>query len=507
MNIYKNKSKLKLTLLAIALLIGGATLYYTNYLAQKLATEEKNKIKLWAEAIENKAALVRYTNQLFQKLETDERTYVTTWAKATELILTVEDNESITFLSNMISSNTKTPMLLVQENGKIISSRNFEYPGLKDSSFLRGALADTFSRYPPILIDSRIGSVHIRQYIYYQDSKLFSELKAVLNNLIESFISEVVINTASVPVIMTNEKNEVISFGNLDSSKVNDPNLFNEQLASMKVANEPIVIDLGTGEKKLLYYEKSYVLNQLQYFPLIQLGIIAAFLLFSYLAFSSARKSEQNQVWVGMSKETAHQLGTPISSLSAWVELIKETPIEELKQMNLAEEMEKDINRLALVAERFSKIGSKPDKEWTNAYEQINEIVDYYKVRSSRNIEYVVDIDDQSEIYIIPQLFKWVLENLVKNALDSMEDKGELRVILTEDDSHSFIDVRDTGKGIPKNLQKEIFNPGISTKARGWGLGLSLSKRIIEVYHKGKIFVKESSPDHGATFRIVLPKG
>ena len=242
----------------------------------------------------------------------------------------------------------------------------------------------------------------------------------------------------------------------------------------------------------------------MRFYPYFQFGIIGLFLFIAYLLFSTARKSEQNQVWVGMSKETAHQLGTPLSSLMAWLELLRLKDADE----EAISEMEKDINRLKTISERFSKIGSGTNLIEENIVKIIYDSVEYIKSRTSKNIKYHINIAKNRAI-IVPvnlHLFEWVIENICKNAVDAMSGKGELNVDISEDEDSITIDFSDTGKGIPKSSFKAVFNPGYTSKKRGWGLGLSLAKRIINDYHSGKIFVKSSTIDKGTTFRIVLKK-
>jgi signal transduction histidine kinase len=305
---------------------------------------------------------------------------------------------------------------------------------------------------------------------------------------------------------LVNEKGEIEYHGNLEKNTDNNVKLLRARLEKMKSNGKSITLDLGPGKRKILYYENSATYNQLKFFPFIQLSIFAGFLFIGYLAFSGARRVEENQVWVGMSKETAHQMGTPLSSLNAWVELLKDSSIEELKEMNIAEEIEKDVIRLSLVADRFSKIGSKPELKPMNLEEIIEDTVAYFKVRTSLRTEFEINkTEDIQEVKINKELFIWVLENLIKNAIDAMEGIGSITVNYGKFNDNVYIDIIDTGKGVPKGSYETIFQPGYTTKARGWGLGLSLCKRIIVNYHKGKIFVKDSKPGQGTTFRILLP--
>lgn len=319
-----------------------------------------------------------------------------------------------------------------------------------------------------------------------------------------TFILEVIKNNETVPVILTDIDGEIISSRNLDPNKEDDPQYLSSELEKMKKDNDPIEIILLDGNKNFIYYKESILLTRLFYFPIIQFGVLLLFLLVSYLAFSSSRKAEQNQVWVGMSKETAHQLGTPTSSLLASLELLKLKSVDD----KIVSEFEKDVNRLEVITERFSKIGSQPKLDRQNIIQVLNNAVEYIKARSSKRVNFEFNFSENDEI-MVPfntSLFEWVIENLCKNAIDSMEGQGNIKINIDDRIQFLFIDIIDDGKGIAKSKYKTIFQPGYTTKQRGWGLGLSLSKRIVEIYHAGKIFVNHSEIDKGTTMRIVLKK-
>ena len=319
-----------------------------------------------------------------------------------------------------------------------------------------------------------------------------------------SFIIEVLKNNETVPVILTDKDGNIISSRNLDPKRENDSVYLKKQLLKMKSANEPFVINLLDGDKNLIYFKESTLLTQLFYFPLIQLGVIVLFLFVSYIAFSTSRKAEQNQVWVGMSKETAHQLGTPTSSLLANLELLRLKKVDE----TLVSELEKDIHRLEKITDRFSKIGSAQKLKNENIIKILIDAVNYVKVRSSEKIVIKSNFSESDQLFVPlnVHLFEWVIENICKNAIDSMGGTGSISINLKDQFQNLIIDIKDEGKGIPKSKFKTIFQPGYTTKQRGWGLGLSLSKRIIESYHKGRIFVFHSEVNKGTTMRIILKK-
>ncbi len=502
MDVYTRKSNLKLILLLLGVFIGLCTVLYTNHLANKIAKEEKYKARLWAEAIARKARLVRYTQDLFSKLAADERRKVNVYAQSTKFVLTVNDNEMLTFFNDIVTSNNDIPAILTDEQGNILGARNIVLP--KEAgrfSQLPNDILKQFSLYPPILVDYKFS----RNFIYYKDSNLFTKLKQTLSDLVETFISEVVINTASAPVIMTDEKMNILAYGNIDSTIMASDERALKMIKDMQAAHEPVVADLGAGVKRFIYYDDSQTLKQLRIFPFVQLAIFTVFLLISYFAFSNARRAEQNLVWVGMAKETAHQLGTPISSLEGWIEYLRE--LDGMKgNEQILTELAGDVNRLSLVAERFSKIGSVPQLQPYDIKETLERNVKYMRRLASERVQMNVFCAEGMTMNINPQLFDWVIENLLKNALDAMNGEGDIDVEVSTDSSNVLIDVTDTGKGIPKNKFETIFEPGYSTKRRGWGLGLSLTKRIVEEYHNGKIFVKSSEIGKGTTFRIALPR-
>lgn len=505
MNIYSKKQRWKLLLAGAAILIIAASLWYTNILVNKIAKEERNKVQLWAEAIQNKASLVSYTGELFEKISGEERNKIELWAEANKRAATSNNNDDLTFYLDILSGNTTIPVIVIDKSENIVNWRNFDIKATDDTAqFLQEQLQLMKNNgKTPIDLIYHIPGYTFKQKLYYKDSKIFSELKIVLDDLIESFISEIVVNSASVPVVYTDSsQTNVIEYGNLDGDSLSQ-NKLESVIAEMRLENEPIAININNQTTNYIFYKDSKLLTQLKYYPYFQFFIIALFLLISYYLFSTSRKVEQNQVWVGMAKETAHQLGTPLSSLIAWVEYLKTKEIEE----STINELSKDITRLEMITERFSKIGSVPKLEHESLNKVITNTVSYLKVRISKKVNITISSQNNAEIMakVNPSLFSWVLENLIKNAVDAMKGEGEIDIYITDQTQFVYIDISDTGSGIPRSKQKTIFEPGYTTKQRGWGLGLSLVKRIIENYHEGKIFVKQSDPT-GTTFRVVLNK-
>ena len=324
------------------------------------------------------------------------------------------------------------------------------------------------------------------------------------NNQNQNFVYSIIENNSMVPVILTDGSDSIISSRNLDSLKIKDIRFLKMELSWMKEKNKPIIIDIGAGQINRIYYRESIILRKLTYYPYVQLSIIILFIAVSYTAFSSSRKAEQNQVWVGMSKETAHQLGTPTSSLAGWIEILQ------LKhpEITITEELARDLARLERVAERFSKIGSRPDMAQENIIAIINQTVDYLRSRTSSKVRIKTDSGNLKELFIPinSALFSWVIENVCKNAIDAITGDGEINILISENEQTALIDISDNGKGIPKSAFKRIFKPGYTTKQTGWGLGLSLAKRIIEEYHHGKIFVRHSEIGKGSSIRIIMKK-
>jgi signal transduction histidine kinase len=317
----------------------------------------------------------------------------------------------------------------------------------------------------------------------------------------------IVTNNDDIPIIETNERDSITSFANLDTTKARvDKDYLQDKLKKLKTINQPIIYTDPIDSTKVnrYYFGHTSLLNEVRYYPFVQLIIVGLFVLVIVLTLRSNYRSVQNQVWAGMAKETAHQLGTPVSSLEGWVEMLKEKKSED----QIVQELSKDVDRLRLVSDRFGKIGSTPQLEKTDVVKQINNMVEYIRKRAPGKINFSLNRygHEQVEAMISPPLFDWVIENLLKNALDAMEGKGSIAVDIRDEKDGVYIDVTDTGKGISANNIGKVFKPGFTTKKRGWGLGLSLSRRIIKQYHKGEIFVKHSEAGKGTTFRIVLKK-
>lgn len=330
------------------------------------------------------------------------------------------------------------------------------------------------------------------------NTESLDELEQNISELPLSIISR----TKDIPFILVSSDGEIKGSNNLDPKKENDPKYLADQLEIMKSQNQPIKVDY-LGKTDYIYYRDSDLLNKLTYYPLAFLLILVLFLAVIYLFYSSNKAAETNKLWTGMAKETAHQIGTPLSSLLGWIAILKMEKVDE----TYIEEIEKDVKRLNTIANRFSKIGSVPELKKENIVTITKQAFDYLESRSSKQISFSFSSADD-EIYskLNTELFGWVIENLIKNAIDAMLGKGDLKLSIETKQKKVKITVSDTGKGMPKKLFKQIFKPGFTTKKRGWGLGLSLSKRIVEDYHNGKIFVKKSEIDKGTSFEILLDR-
>ena len=409
------------------------------------SNKQKWKLVLSLLAILICVASVFITNKLVKELKSEETKKIEIWAQATKQLVNASSQGDFSLAIKVVSENTNIPVILVDECDSILETRNIRFFSKSDSVILTKFEKIRYNK--PIEKDS---------IITFRAEKLLNQYRIHLR----------------------------------------------ETLNKMRESDDkPIEINF-IGDKQWIYYADSELLNNLRYYPIYQLLFIFIFVFVGYAVFSSARKSEQNQVWAGMAKETAHQIATPLSSLMAWSELIKDEKNEEM-----VFEIKKDLNRLETIADRFSKIGSKPNLEMHEIIDIVEKSVRYLKSRLSQNTEFTIE-KSEKELFtkINKTLLEWVIENICKNAVDAMQGKGKINIKISQNSSTIKIIIKDTGKGIDKLIMDDIFKPGVTSKARGWGLGLSLSKRIIEDYHKGKLFLLESSVEEGTSFAIFLPK-
>lgn len=513
MNLYSNKQKWKIALLIVALLLVGASLFVSNKIVSKVGERERDRAHQWADAIKKKIELVRLTNNTFSQLRENEREKMELWVDATKEVsqvsmLNVQRNYD--FPLRIISNNTTIPVIVTDNYGGVSMFRNLDF----DTSDLRLAYPDLEKKELMKIFDDSLllmaknwavknppFTIEVYEGMFmtysYNDSKEIERLEQERDSLIQSFNDDLINNESLVPVLLQDSVTKEVIGTNIQG-KGRD---YEARLEAMKTANDPIVIDFQNGQKNILYYDDSPELKQLQFFPYIQFGLIGLFALIGYIIFSTFRKAEQNQVWAGMAKETAHQLGTPLSSLMAWIQLLESQGVDQMT----TREMQKDVDRLEKVTDRFSKIGSGAKLENDDISSTVRNVIEYLRPRISDKVEVQLNISEAINAKHNASLIEWVVENICKNAVDAMEAEGKLSVSVQKEGDWVHIDITDTGKGIPANQFKTIFQPGFSTKKRGWGLGLSLVKRIVKEYHKGKVFVLESQINEGTTFRISLP--
>ncbi|MGI6717755.1 MAG: sensor histidine kinase [Bacteroidales bacterium] len=489
------KTRWKWTLSLTVIIIITVSLWYNNIIVHQFAKNEQNNLIIWADAIRHRAELVKSTEVFFEKLEEEERSKVEILAEATRMLENETNYKNLSFYLKISSNNTTIPVIQTDESLNIIGARNVDF-NVDTVPVLEGDLLKEFTKYKPITISS----FGVKNFMFYKDSKHSTQLRQYLQSLIDDFFAETVINSASVPVIITDStKTNIIATGNIPDNQKADTAFLLNKIQKLYTSGSPIELDFADN-KNFIFYEESPYIFRLKIYPIIQYGILILFFVISYFLFSTAWKSEQNQVWAGLAKETAHQLGTPLSSIMAWVELLKMKGEDEI-----ASEINKDALRLETITSRFSKIGSEPNLESADVVSVVNNSINYLKKRTSDKVNFHINETEPIYAPISVVLFEWVIENICKNAVDAMNGKGDININIKRQNSHSvIIDISDSGKGIPRKLQRKIFNPGVTSKTRGWGLGLSLAKRIIEDIHHGKIFVKCSIPYKETTFRIIL---
>lgn len=516
MNLYSNKQKWKVALLIFALLTVGVTLFVSNDIVSKVGDRERERAKQWADAIKKKIELVRLTNRTFTQLRDKEREKMSLWIDATkEVSKSSPLNQALDqeIPLKIINGNKDIPVILLDHNQNVSGSINLDF----DTSYFRKqhpdySVDELFKAFDDSLLllakewEQMNSSFTIEVYedmfmtYYYSDSREIVKLEKERDSLITAFNDDLINNAGLVPVLLIDTETKKIIGTNIEEVK-NDVSHLEEHIAKLSKQNEPIIIDLKGGVTNTLYFDASPELKKLQYFPYIQFIVIGLFALIGYLIFSTFRKAEQNKVWAGMAKETAHQLGTPLSSLMAWIQLLEAQGVDPM----IIVEMQKDVDRLDKVSNRFSKIGSGAQLSLGDVSLTVKNVLDYLRPRISDKVDVQVSAEEEVLVLHNASLLEWVVENICKNAVDAMEGVGSLHVHVHKTNDWAYIDIQDTGKGIPSKQLKTIFEPGFSTKTRGWGLGLSLVKRIVKEYHKGTVHVLESKINVGTTFRISLP--
>ncbi len=488
-------NKAKWLILGITVLLAVVALVEINRVSIQMRRAEVEKVKLWANAISQKAQLVNYSEEFFASVALDERRkmelYTNILCSFDRMGNDADADFSLDYVRYIVDS-CETAIIITDADSIITVPR--ELAGEK----LEGERLKEFSHNEPF--HYRIWGMSMT--LYYKESRMYTELRHVLDGFNRSFLDEITNNGVLVPVLVVDSlQGEVLASGNMEEREFGSPEALSARLCEMEEENDPIEFRLPNGQRAYLFYENTPMLKALRWVPLLYLFVFGVLLLVSYYLFRTARGMEQNRIWVGMAKETAHQLGTPISSLMAWTQYL------EGKTFNseYAAEVNKDLNRLETVAHRFSKIGSVPELEYQGVCAAISNALGYLQTRSSRKVKFVTSFPEEDiRVPMNSYLFEWVIENVCKNAIDAMEGVGTFTVVVSSDSRHVYVDLGDTGRGMPPSVQKRVFESGFSTKPRGWGLGLSLAKRIINEYHKGRIFVKYSVEGQGTVFRIML---
>lgn len=491
------KERWKWFLGAVCLLLIAGVFYLSAILIEKIKNEEEKKIKIWAGAIQKKSELLREAGKLFDEIAEEEKIKANIYARATEELARTNQPGGFDFLLFILQNNRTVPVILTDGKGKIIAHRNLDSVKSSDTSYLNMELREMKKKNPPIRL--RIFR-NIEQFLYYKDSRILTHSRSIMDTLIQNYLQEVAKNSIQVEVLWLNQQNKIIAYHSPDSLtvKINNP----EEIAHrLEKQNPPVHVTLPDGSSSRIYYASSSIMKYIKFFPYLFTVVFILILILTVFFYSSSYRLEQDRLWVGMSKETAHQLGTPISSLLGWVDLLEDKNIDE----RIFKSMKEDLKRLKMITQRFSKIGSKPELKTGDICELINQFVIYMRQRVSRNINIHLNIP-QKEIALpmSSELIEWVLENLIKNAVDAMQGEGNIYISLEEKPEKVCIRVKDEGKGIPPALRKKIFKPGFTTKSRGWGLGLSLSKRIVEEYHGGKLYLEKTEHEHGAVFCMEL---
>jgi type III secretion system FlhB-like substrate exporter len=516
MKLYSNKQKWKIVLLFVALSLVGASLFYSNQIVSKVAQRERGRVTQWADAIKKRAELVKLTNSSFDELREKELAEMELWIAATKEISKaspLNTQQSYDLPLQIINKNNDIPVIVLDQDDEVSTHINLnlsvellqERYSSKDEEEVKKIFEDSLVKLayswekinPSFTIEIYEG---LFMTYFYNDSRDILRLENERDSLIQAFNKELIENTDLVPVVLTDSPRTKVIATNLDKEEISAKKLKNK-LTELSNDNRPIDIQFSDKDEYYVYYANSPELTQLQYFPYVQFLIIGLFILIGYVIFSTFRKAEQNQVWAGMAKETAHQLGTPISSLMAWVQLLEGMNIDK----EIPKEMNKDIHRLTQVTDRFSKIGAGTQLKSDDIVKTTSSFLDYLRTRLPQKINLTFEsVEKEIIIPHNPPLFDWVIENICKNAIDAMEGKGELSIKIIQEAGKVNIDISDTGKGMTPSQQRSVFQPGYTTKKRGWGLGLSLAKRIINEYHKGRLKVLQSEVGKGTTFRITL---
>ena len=504
------KQRLKLIVLSLTIALALLALWQVQRVAQQVRESEEAKVRLWASAIGQRNQMAAATAQFFQQATLDEHRKMRLY---TDILQSFNDPDLSTDLKfslayvNYIVDSSHTPIIITRARDSIITVPQ-ELAGQK----LEGELLEEYTKNPPF--NYRIWGM--KMTLYYKESEYYTQLREVLAGFTMSFLADITQNSVLVPVVIVDSsRTTVLAYGNIDEDrlKVQGKKYVEE------FSNDPIEITLPDGHAAYVYYSSTPLLRSLRWLPLFYFFIAFVLVVVSYYLFRTARTAEQNRIWVGLAKETAHQLGTPLSSLSGWVEYLRGKEFSD----QYATEVEKDLKRLDTITHRFSKIGSTPELKEEDVKEATMAAVEYLQSRAPRRVNCNVTCPE-GEQFTAPlnsYLFQWVVENICKNAIDAMDGAGErerkaanasparecdITVVASQDARKIYLDISDTGRGMTPAVQKRIFDSGFTTKTRGWGLGLPLARRIINQYHRGRLYLKYSVPGQGSCFRIELRK-
>lgn len=487
------KQRLKLIVLTLTIGLALLALWQVQRIADQVRQSEEAKVRLWASAIGQRNQIAAATAHFFQQATLDEHRKMQLY---TDILQSFNDPDlgmdlkfSLAYV-NYIVDSSHTPIIITKSRDSVITVPQ-ELAGQK----LEGSLLEEYSQNPPF--SYRIWGMPMT--LYYKESEYYTQLREVLAGFTMSFLTDITQNSVLVPVVIVDSsRTTVLAHGNIDSAAVAHLDLekgFND---------EPVKITMPDGRTAYVYYSSTPLLRSLRWMPLFYFFIAIVLLVVSYNLFRTARTAEQNRIWVGLAKETAHQLGTPLSSLSGWVEYLRGKELTD----QYAAEVEKDIKRLDTITHRFSKIGSVPELKDEDVREATMAAVEYLQSRAPRRVKFNVTFPD-GESFVTPlnsYLFQWVVENLCKNAIDATEGEGVISIVGSQDARRIYIDISDNGRGMSPSVQKRIFDSGFTTKTRGWGLGLPLARRIVNQYHRGRLYLKYSVPGQGSCFRIELRK-
>ena len=487
------KQRLKLIVLMLTIGLALLALWQVQRIAKQVRQSEEAKVRLWASAIGQRNQMAAATAHFFQQATLDEHRKMRLY---TDILQSFNDPDLSTDLKfslayvNYIVDSSHTPIIIAKSRDSVITVPQ-ELAGQK----LEGKLLEEYSKNPPF--SYRIWGMPMT--LYYKESEYYTQLREVLGGFTMSFLTDITQNSVLVPVVIVDSsRTTVLAHGNIDSTKVAHLDLEKE------FNSEPIEITLPDGAPAYVYYSSTPLLRSLRWLPLFYFFIGFVLIVVSYYLFRTAHTAEQNRIWVGLAKETAHQLGTPLSSLTGWVEYLRGKEFTD----QYAAEVEKDLQRLDTITHRFSKIGSTPELKEEDVREATMTAVEYLQSRAPRRVKFNVTFTD-GETFVSPlnsYLFQWVVENLCKNAIDATDGEGVISIVGSQDARRIYIDISDNGRGMSPSVQKRIFDSGFTTKSRGWGLGLPLARRIINQYHRGRLYLKYSVPGQGSCFRIELKK-